>query len=98
MKIAGSKQSGYVWVNGNELWPIHSQRVNRLADKFWWGDLSRESQQLALALLLMVTSKKEALSLYEALTHEGVSRLPDDFEIEVDLMNWIVQKRQGVTP
>ena len=84
MEIRGTWESKRVWIDDLELTPEWSQQVrNHSADGFSWGYGGNGPAQLALALLLELTSEDLALLWYQDVKWNVIARLPqDDFVID----------------
>lgn len=82
-------------IDGLILKPHRSQGIyNHSPDGFNWGYGGSGPAQLALAILLEFTTKDNALSLYQTFKWEVVAKLPQtDFEIELDIKEWIKEKK-----
>lgn len=75
-----------------ELSPERSQRLcNHSPDGFQWGYAGSGPAQLALALLLDHTGKKEfSLANYQAFKYEVVARMPGEFKLTDSEINlWL---------
>ena len=105
MEITGSMKSGRteqgglpVYIGSKLLDPKPSQELfNHSPDGFAWGYSGSGPAQLALAILLEVSGKKEiALRNYQDFKSKYVSSFPSEFSITVDeVKKWLEQKLQG---
>jgi len=84
MQIRGKWDTGQVWIDDRELSPERSQAVmNHSPTGFSWGDGGSGPAQLALALLLEITTTEMALLWYQEVKRHIIARLPqDDFVID----------------
>jgi hypothetical protein len=84
MEIRGHWEAKQVWIGGREVRPERSLHVrNHSPDGFSWGDGGRGSAQLALALLLEITTEEMALLWYQDVRSHIVAQLAqDDFVID----------------
>jgi hypothetical protein len=84
MEIRGSWDTKQVWIGGREVRPERSLRVrNHSPDGFSWGDGGSGPAQLALALLLEITTEEMALLWYQDIQSHIVAQLAqDDFVID----------------
>ena len=91
MFIDGDWETREVHVDGKLLRPGKSQKAwNHSPDGFNWGYGGSGPAQLALALLMLVTDQKTAISYHQAFKWNFVAKLPQtDFEIEIDVDKWI---------
>jgi len=91
-KIKGIIATRQIFIDGKEILPGPSQKVyNHSPDGFMWGYGGSGPAQLALAILLEVTSKAEALHYYQDFKWQIVSKWPqDDFEDTIDIEAWIM--------
>jgi len=95
MRLKGEFVSRRVWLNGKELTPQRSQNVwNHSPDGFNWGYGGSGPSQLALAVLLEITSsEKRALDMYQDFKRNVIARLPQsDFDVVVDSASWEISK------
>lgn len=66
-----------VWLNGEPLYPERSQRVyNHSPDGFSWGYNGSGPAQLALAILLELTSETTAIAYYQMFKARVIAALP----------------------
>lgn len=100
-KIQGKYDSfhwfGEVTLDGRVLSPHQSQRViNHSPDGFAWGYAGSGPAQLALGILLGAgISKCRSLKYYQRFKSEFLVNLDrDNFEIQVDIVAWIVRQEQ----
>jgi len=99
MNIKGIWETREVLINDIPLPPAHSQRVfNHSPDGFSWGYSGSGPAQLALAILLLATSETNAVRLHQVFKREVIAPLPqlDDFEIEIDIAQWIQNQKVGI--
>jgi hypothetical protein len=84
MEIRGYWETKQVWIGSREVRPERSLRLRNLSpDGFSWGDRGSGSAQLALALLLEITTEEMALLWYQDIQSHIVAQLaPDDFVID----------------
>jgi Family of unknown function (DUF6166) len=84
MEIRGDWDTKQVWIAGREVRPERSLRVrNHSPDGFSWGDGGNGPAQLALALLLEITTEEMALLWYQDVRSHIVAQLAqDDFVID----------------
>jgi hypothetical protein len=96
MKIQGMYNTLIVEVDGKVLSPLPSQKLyNHSPDGFMWGYGGSGPAQLALALLLEVTTPEKAQRYYQDLKSDFVAQLPQtDFEVEFDIKNWLDKKEK----
>ena len=94
--IKGTWESHKVELDGKPLDPRPSQNIrNHSPDGFMWSYGGSGPAQLALAILLSVVTKEEAVKWYQAFKWEFVSRWPaDDFTVQVDIQAWINKKEE----
>ncbi len=95
MEIRGNWDTKQVWIGGREVRPERSLRVrNHSPDGFSWGDGGSGSAQLALALLLEITTEEMALLWYEDVRSHIVAPLAqDDFVIDAqEIVDCIVNE------
>jgi len=92
--IMGYKSTRRVWMGGRELHPEESQRVwNHSPDGFSWGYGGSGPAQLALAIMLKLTTQENAKQLYQRFKWEFVARWPDDFSIPLkDVEEWVKER------
>lgn len=96
MKITGEWRTRSVFIDGKELHPKQSQKVrNHSPDGFSWGYGGSGPAQLALAIMMLVCSKEDAIFFYQDFKWEVIAPLPaqSDFEIEIDLLEWLNKAR-----
>jgi len=81
--IRGKWDTGQVWIDGRELSPERSQAVvNHSPTGFAWGYGGSGPAQLALALLLEITTKDMALLWYQDVKWNIIAPLPQaDFTL-----------------
>jgi len=95
MRLKGEFVSRRVGLNGKELTPQRSQKVwNHSPDGFNWGYGGSGPSQLALAVLLEITSsEKRALDMYQDFKRNVIARLPQsDFDVVIDSASWEISK------
>jgi hypothetical protein len=93
--IRGKWDTGQVWIDDRELSPERSQSVvNHSPTGFSWGSGGSGPAQLALALLLEITTKEMALLWYQDVTSHIIARLvQDDFVIgSREIVDFIVNE------
>ena len=90
-KLSGRGGVGPVLFNGRPLSPRASQRVvNHSPDGFAWGYGGSGPAQLALAVLLAAgVPDRRALQLYQHFKCDHIATLPDSFDVEIGLGEWI---------
>jgi len=82
--LSGITETREVFLDGEWLDPIPSQKYrNHSPDGFSWGYLGSGCAQLALAIMLKLTSKPDG---YQSFKFRVIGRLPfnEDFNIEFD--------------
>jgi hypothetical protein len=84
MEIRGDWDTKQVWIGGREVRPERSLRVrNHSPYGFSWGDGGNGPAQLALALLLEITTEEMALLWYQDVRSQIVAQLAqDDFVLD----------------
>lgn len=76
--IRGKWDTGTVWIDDRELSPERSQAVvDHSPTGFSWGYYGSGPAQLALALLLEITSKEMAVLWYQEVKREIIARLSE---------------------
>ena len=87
MIIKGIFKTRQIFIDGKELKPKRSQAVyNHSPDGFNWGYGGSGPAQLALAILLEITSNEEALRLHQELKWHYIAVLSQkDFEEEFNI-------------
>jgi len=98
MKIRGIFASREVYIGDRELLPGPSRRLcNHSPDGFNWGYGGSGPAQLALALLLEVTTPEEALQRYQDFKWDVIARLPStDFEMLLEeVQAWLGKNQQS---
>lgn len=87
IKLKGRYTTQEVWLNGKLLDLKKSLAVsNKSPSGFAWGYGGSGPAQLALAILLEVLPKAEAISKYQKFKEEVVANLPQtDFEVEIEI-------------
>jgi hypothetical protein len=106
--IRGKCDTGQVWIDDRELSPERSQAVvNHSPTGFAWGYGGSGPAQLALALLLEITTKEMALLWYQEVKRNIIAPLPQaDFMLDSqDMISFITStvnaelvQGRGVTP
>jgi hypothetical protein len=96
LKGKWEKFGNRVWINGRELKPDYSQKIwNKSPTGFAWGYLGSGPSQLALAVMLRVLPKHQAIALHQDFKERFIATLPQtDFEIEIDLPGWLAKADQ----
>jgi hypothetical protein len=89
--ITGYGGSGIVLIGGKILDMNPSLKLrNHSPTGFAWGYGGSGPSQLALAILLEVTDEESALRLYQQFKWDVVSRLKNNFSLNVmDVVNWV---------
>jgi hypothetical protein len=84
LEVRGEWETRRVWLGDRELRPARSQQVrNDSPEGFSWGSGGSGSVQLALALLLEMTTEDVALLCYQEVKWNVIARLPqDDFVLD----------------
>jgi hypothetical protein len=84
LNIRGTWETGQVWMDERELSPERSQAVvNHSPTGFSWGYGGSGPAQLALALLLEITTKDMALLWYQDVKWQMIAKLPQaDFTLD----------------
>jgi hypothetical protein len=82
--IRGTWDTGQLWIDDRELSPERSQTVvNHSPTGFSWGFAGSGPAQLALALLLELTTKEMALLWYQDVKWHIIAKLPQaDFTLD----------------
>ena len=92
-KIKGIALTRKVFINGKELLPAASQRIyNHSPDGFNWGYGGSGPAQLALAIMLDCGGYP-ATKFYQTFKSEIIAKLEGDFEIEINIIDWIEKQR-----
>lgn len=91
IKLSGEFGSRTVFIDGKVLSPEQSYKwVNHSPDGFAWGYGGSGPSQLALAVLLHMTTPEKALSKYQDFKWDVIAVLPQsNFEQEVDMTKYI---------
>jgi hypothetical protein len=87
-----------VLFDGKQLLPYESLKVDSMSFSFDWGNSGTGSRQLALAILLRITDKSEALALMDAFVREFIARLPSHkgFFVPIDkIQEWMSNRRDN---
>ena len=98
-KIKGQASSRRVWINGKELLPAASQRVwNHSPDGFSWGYAGSGPAQLALAIVMELVDEDTAKAFHQKFKFDILAPLhiERDFDIEIDINEWVSEARKGV--
>jgi hypothetical protein len=75
--IRGKWETNQVWIDDRELLPEHSLQVrNHSPTGFSWGYGGSGPAQLALALLLELTTTEMALLWYQDVKWQIIAKLP----------------------
>jgi hypothetical protein len=84
LEVRGEWKTRRVWLGDRQLRPERSQRVrNHSPEGFSWGSGGSGPTQLALALLLEMTTEDMALLCYQEVKWNVIARLPqDDFLLD----------------
>lgn len=92
--ITGTSYNRTVAVDGVELKPTDSLQLrDHSPDGFNWGYGGSGPAQLALAILLLYTSEKKALELYQDFKYDVIAKLGNDFVIDgTTVIDWINKK------
>ncbi len=87
LTLKGEYKTRDVWLNGKLLSPERSQKIrNHSPDGFAWGYGGSGASQLALGVLLEVTTEKNASITYMDFKDKIISQLPQtDFEVEIEI-------------
>jgi hypothetical protein len=95
MKIKGIWETRKVWIDGEYLDPINSQKVyNHSPDGHCWSYSGSGPSQLALSILLYHFPKEKAIIWYQEFKRDVIANLPaTDFELDIDLDEWIKTKQ-----
>ena len=82
--IRGTWEMGQVWIDDRELLPERSLRVrNHSPTGFSWGYGGSGPAQLALALLLEITTEEMAILWYQEIKRQVIAKLPQtDFTLD----------------
>jgi hypothetical protein len=93
--IDGDWESREVYMDGKFLSPFQSKKAyNHSPDGFNWGYCGSGPAQLALAVLMKLTDTQTALRLHQKFKFEIIAKLPQcDFELDLDIQEWIDQKK-----
>ena len=93
--VEGHAQSREVYMAGQRLDPKHSQSFrNHSPDGFSWGYGGSGPAQLALAILLHLTTPQKAQNLYQSFKSEVIATLPQDTDFTLTIAfikDWIAQ-------
>ncbi len=87
INLKGNFKTRQVWLNGELLNPRKSQKIiNHSPDGFNWGYGGSGPAQLALSILLEITSEEKAIQMYQDFKWSVIASLPQsDFNILVDV-------------
>jgi len=94
--IKGDFKTRAVFLDGKPLYPFESQKVvMHNPTGYGWGYQGSGPSQMALAILLAVTHREEALKYYEHFKREKIADLPEeDFEVCFDFDSWLEARRK----
>lgn len=91
--IHGEAQTGKVWIGDREIdINVSLKLINKSPSGFAWGYHGSGPGQLALAILLELTSEPSALNLYQQFKQEVIANLPthEDFSLPVSqVLDWV---------
>lgn len=87
IRLEGHKDSRTVFFNGDLLDPAISIKVrNHSPDGFNWSYAGSGPSQLALAILMKITTIEEALALYQQFKFNVIAMLPEgNFSITLNM-------------
>lgn len=91
IRLSSRSGVGPIRFNGRPLSPYASQRlINHSPDGFAWGYGGSGPAQLALAVLLEAgVPDQQALQLYQRFKCDQIATLPETFDVEIELGDWI---------
>ncbi len=93
--VKGDAETREVYISGQRLDPKHSQAFrNHSPDGFSWGYGGSGPSQLALAILLHLTTPQKAQNLYQQFKFDIIATLTqdEDFELTIAFISdWIAQ-------
>jgi hypothetical protein len=98
-KITGVAATRQVFIDGKELLPVASQRIwNHSPDGFSWGYGGSGPAQLALAIILELFDEETAHAFHQKFKFDIIQplQIDNDFEIEIDVVEWINEARKEV--
>lgn len=100
MDIRGRWATRQVWIGEREVLPERSLQVrNHSPAGFSWGDRGIGAAQLALALLLELTTEELALCWYQDVRWRVIAQLPrTDFIIDAQVMADVIGSAVGDAP
>jgi hypothetical protein len=94
--ITGTAGSRSVEFDGEYLDPRPSQKVwNHSPDGFAWGYGGSGPAQLALAIMLKVTTREQAIQLYQRFKASFIAALPIDQDFSMSIENvqeWVADE------
>lgn len=100
MIVKGNWLTKEVTIDGKPLSPARSLKIaNMSPDGFNWGYGGSGPGQLALAILLEISSPdRVARRFFQDFKSEVIAKLPqDDFELSVgEVTNWLIKKIRAV--
>jgi len=77
INLKGNFKTRQVWLNGELLNPRKSQKIiNHSPDGFNWGYGGSGPAQLALSILLEITSEEKAIQMYQDFKWSVIASLP----------------------
>jgi spore maturation protein CgeB len=84
-------------MDGELITPEYSLKLrNHSPDGFAWGYGGSGPSQLALAILLKVTTEENALCFYQDFKWEFiVNWIQQDCEVKIDIQRWLKKKLNG---
>ncbi len=87
ISLHGNYSTREVWLNGELLSPKESQKIiNHSPDGFSWGYGGSGPAQLALAILLKITSRETAMQMYQDFKWDVIASLPQsDIDVLIDV-------------
>lgn len=87
INLKGNFKTRQVWLNGELLNPRKSQKIiNHSPDGFNWGYGGSGPAQLALAILLKITSRETAMQMYQDFKWDVIASLPQsDIDVLIDV-------------
>lgn len=93
IRLQGNGETRDVYLNGEFLDPSESQKVfNHSPDGFSWGYSGSGPSQLALSILLRLTSKAIALKNYQSFKRDIIAALPcaNSFVEEIEIGQYLL--------
>jgi len=87
INLKGNFKTRQVWLNGELLNPRKSQKIiNHSPDGFNWGYGGSGPAQLALSILLEITSEEKAIQMYQDFKWSVIASLPQsDIDVLIDV-------------